>query len=199
MTGSLASVGRGNDHNAPPRPRTRRRFIGLLALLGVGLAIAFTVFPVTKLIHRYAAAPFTPFMASYVAPPEAAPSQRMIAGSDPRVKGKLLIVDLDAGEVDEAHFSLPDDLRARTPSEVGAVAQVQWKTWEAARTSRYGYFGAPTYVQEVRLTLIDRASRQVIGTAYFRSGFPEEQLLIPATGDKPTKEVIEYLVAFPRE
>ncbi len=110
--------------------------------------------------------------------------------------GRILAVDVGRCEVDEdVHFELPEDLRARTPEEVGTVAWVKWGTRAVGKYTD----GATASSYTCTLTVIDRAKWTIIHEEEMGGPGPPSQRKSTesATGAKPTWVIVEYLKTLP--
>src|SRR5439155_22217449 len=75
-----------------------------------------------------------------------------------QVGGKLITVDMDKREVDYLYFDLPDDLRAETPDEVGAVVQLRWGKMLFGKYEN----GTPGYKQTCQVVVKDKATGELL-------------------------------------
>ena len=166
----------------------RMRLIGcgvvivVLVLIAGGVAVYEGV---AGMMHASAAAPFKPHMAEYLA------SVKESDKTGP-VQGKLLVLDRKTQDLDwDVVSELPDDLKAAKHEEVGAVVWLDYVRKPGDLV--YGKQDLPSYVQTCKVTVIDHASRAVIGTASFQGGPPPNDIDEHASegvGSKPTSEVV---------
>jgi hypothetical protein len=186
------------DEGEDDRPRKKRPRSASVAsmdlrvkliLWGVGIVIVLLV--VVFFVTRYLAqvnqtAPFKPFMSAYLAPPKAA-----APGAIPPRVGKMVVIDSGTQEVDWLWFDLPDQMRAANPSQVVTVVLIQWTK------THFGDYdnGAKAYQHSCDVTVIDQATRTVIGTKHFVGSEPPETIQSSQSGEgsKPTAEVLTFL------
>ena len=167
-----------------------------LFIMGIALVILLcfgAYWGVMTFLHSTAAAPFKPHMAEYLAPVKN-------AGMAGAVKGKMVVVNKATRDVDwDVFFDLPDDLRAAKPEEVGAVVWVEYG--RELGDLVYGDEHLPSYVQTCKVTVLDNAGRDVIGSTALQGGPPPKSIDEhdkEGVGPKPTREVIDYLKSLPR-
>ena len=165
----------------------------ILAVVVFILACFGVYWGLLYLIHGNAAAPFKPHMAEYLAP-----TKETKTGA---VRGQIVVVDRGKQDVDwDVFFDLPNDLRAAKPEDVGTVAWLEYGRQK--ERGGYGKEGYPAYRQTCTVTVIDQASRDVIGTTEVKGGDPPNSIDEGAkegVGSKPTKEVVDYLKSLPRQ
>jgi hypothetical protein len=175
----------------------RMRLIGCgLVLLVVGCVWAgITIYEgVVNLMHSSAAAPFKPHMAEYLA--SAKESEKT-----GQIQGKMLVIDRKTKDLDwDVVGELPADMKADKHEDIGAVVWVDYDRTKGDLV--YGNEQYPSYVQTCKVTVIDHASRTIIGTASFQGGAPPSEIDENASegvGSRPTTEIVAYLKALPRK
>lgn len=87
-------------------------------------------------------------------------------------RGRMLVLDRKAGKIDDLHFALPRDVRARTPEEVGTVVWI-----DKERVLMGSYSGPPGtegkgYSHEWYATIIDYGEKQKVGLQDFHGSSP---------------------------
>jgi hypothetical protein len=109
----------------------------------------------------------------------------------------MVVVDRASKDVDWLLFDLPSDLRASGPQDVATVVLLDWGKKQVDSYEN----GAPAYQQEVTVTVVDLATKAVIGQQHFVGGEPPQSIESSSssgTGSKPTQEVVDYLKSLPR-
>src|SRR5689334_1350329 len=116
----------------------------------------------------------------------------------------MVVVDMLDGDIDDLHFDLPSDLRASWPGEVTTVVQLHWThaavgQYVSEQTSDRDPIRLPTargtaYQWKCEVTVMDRATRTILGRSHFMGSRPPERLRgragESASGDKPTDEIL---------
>jgi len=136
--------------------------------------------------------PFTAHLSEYIA--VAASENPDAATNDGQpLKGKLIPVDMKTKKIDPVLTELSKELRPASPEEVGTVAAL-W--WNEHRIGHYGASGGGAYRWECRIVVWDKAtgaplrvSRNFIGSEPPSSSNRGAS----QSGDKPYKEITEYL------
>jgi hypothetical protein len=117
-------------------------------------------------------------------------------GTPVRVKGKMVVVDVKEKKIDDVHFSLPGDLRASKPEEVGTVVLL---TWEKRKTSFSDTnFDPGRYLIVGQVSVFDWERKSEIASCTF-FGDPPSRVSGPGTGPKPDAQVLKFLTGLPRE
>src|SRR4051812_4829640 len=98
------------------------RVIGWTIVVLIGLGIG-GFFLVRSMVRSNKVKPFNEHLSSYL---EQAKGPAGGAKPGQPIQGKFITVDMDAREIDYFYFDLPEELRAETPDEVGAVVQMKW-------------------------------------------------------------------------
>jgi hypothetical protein len=157
-----------------------------LWLIGILVGVVLAGVGVWFLMSAWARAPFRGEMASYLAPPNPA-AKPADADNGPR---KLVVVDLDARDLDPLHFSLPNNLRAAGPNEVGRIVQLRWIQTTVGRYTS----GGTAYKWRCEFTVIDKATRAVLQSAVIEGSEPPASIYgrrgQSESGSKPTQQVL---------
>jgi hypothetical protein len=113
-----------------------------------------------------------------------------------KVKGKIVVVNVNEREIDDLYFALPDDLRASKPEEVATVVLV---TWEERSTewplSRYG----DRFIMIGHVKVFDWKRKSEIASSTILGDVPDRGRWKPRTGPKPEAQVLTFLTGLPRE
>ena len=195
---------RDDDFEEDIRPRRRRQSwsvpsmdngvrVFLWGLLIVAILIGFGVFGAWFLYRTTQTSPFQASMSAYLAAP---------TGSSTNVPhvvmGKMIVVDTAKKDVDwDVYFSLPDNLRAAKPQEVGTIV---WTSWGKNQIDTYDN-GAPAYVQTCQITVIDRKSQTIMWQQQYQGTEPPQTIdsrNSEGSGSKPTEQVQQFLQGLPR-
>src|SRR6185312_1753971 len=108
--------------------------------------------------------------------------------------GKLVVINLDERKLDELHFDIPDGMRADSPNEVVTIVQTRPIKHKVGQ-----YEGGGRAIREdYPITVIDKASSTVLGSATFEGPNPPEStsrtnFREDVSGGPPKAEIIEYL------
>ena len=117
----------------------------------------------------------------------------------PTAVGRLLVLDANTQTVHEWQHLLPDELRARTPDDVGTVVLVRH---DSSVVGHYAPSGGPAIVHLLSLTFVEHLSQKVLGTRTFHGSAPPSS--VPgsagagASGSVPNSLAISFLVTMPR-
>src|SRR5947199_9432348 len=122
--------------------------------------LGFAIFMAVRQEREHAdeRATFGAVMAEYAGPPV----QGNPGAARPAL-GKVVMVNADNLSLDNLHFAIPDDLRAWTPAEVTTVVQLRTQDREVGRYEG----GGRALQQTVTVTVFDKASRVLLGSATF--------------------------------
>jgi hypothetical protein len=159
---------------------------GLLVPL-IGFAAFMAIRQVREESHERTV--FGANVASYLVPAKELPP-----GAPRPALGKVVLVDADKRALDEHHFALPDDLRAYTPADVTTIVQVHYTPHQVGV-----YEGGGKALQlDCTLTVIDKASQALLGTATFHGPPPPATVSRTAfrqdvDGGLPMEEIIAFL------
>jgi hypothetical protein len=180
----------------------------ILAVICVaGLVGCGGFFGVRSLLRANVASRFEKDLPAYVAlmpalPPKDVEQLRPTPTSG-KVKGKMVIVNVNEGKIDDLHFALPNDLRASKPGEVVTVVLL---TWETSATSRepLSVYGPSLYANRSivigQVKVFDWAHKSEIASSTIIGDVPEfDPEGKPATGPKPEAQVLAFLTGLPRE
>jgi hypothetical protein len=136
---------------------------------------------------------------SVINPDEVKPIDPKEVG-DPKIVGKVLVLDREAGgwHVSDAQLYLPSNLRADEPYQVSTLV---WVDYEKMRIGTYAGQSIPAYKLKATATIVDLKTKQTIARkGDFEGGPPPEQAPadgLPGYGSKPSKEIAEYLASLP--
>jgi hypothetical protein len=176
----------------------------LLILLVIALGVG-GFFGIRYLVRQGELSAFTNRLAEYTAPPQKeAQTEPNPQGGPPfanpqrgYVKGKVIPVDLANQKIDWFYYDLPDDLKARTPEQVGTVV---WLEWGERKVGQYGTSGGGAFVRTCNVTVIDHAQRAIVGRHYIEGGPPPTTSRRGASqyGSYPTEGIVNYLRGLPR-
>jgi hypothetical protein len=113
------------------------------------------------------------------------------------ITGKVLAVDRSRNTTDDLYFQLPNDLRATIPEEVGTVI------WVECGSRVVGTYtdGGKAHQITCELTIIDMANTTIVGVKSFTGGPPPGSKRSGTgneVGSRPTKEMAEYIMTFPK-
>ena len=120
--------------------------------------------------------------------------------SGPYIRGRILVIGARSKSLDYLTFSLPEDERAATPSEVETLIVVKRDTFTVGR---YGN-GGEARRQYIDLTIIDPVDKRVIGRRSFFGEAPPDAIRRQpgqggATGDDvDQREILRWLSSLPR-
>lgn len=170
--------------------------LSLLAILVVvGLVKSFLEFEAERKQYDV----FKPHIESYLQlAAEGEPGE-----GEPYVSGKIITVAADSKVVDTWALSrLPEDLRARTPDEVGTVAlyKKEWKKVGQYVSEETGERTRAAYRGFAYLTLIDWRAKTVIGSRTFKGKMPRKRISEDSSGagGLPMWDVWKYIGSLPR-
>ena len=171
-----------------------KTLIIVLALIVVAATcvLGLGIYAVTSMNRSAQSARFKGDINAYLAIAKEQPEQGVY------VKGKIVVVDVREKTVDhDVFFSLPADLRAAGPDEVGTVVLVKWGVafpghFEDKSGRDLGVGSATTG----ELTLIDRSISAILERRTFQSKAVVRGI---DGGAKPIDEIVDYLAKLPRE
>jgi hypothetical protein len=202
----LAHAGAYNLSVEPPGRLKRCIVRIILAAVVLGLA---GLLAGRWIIRSTVAARFEKDVQSYAAlapesPPQGVPQPRppQPGGVTGRVKGKMVVVNVHEGKIDDLHFSLPDDLRAANPEGVGTVVLLTWGKIKISGEGPISSMRGVEYQQFCQLKVFDWESKSEVASRVFLGGFPESNLLRlgPVTGPKPdAAQMLSFLAGLPRQ
>jgi hypothetical protein len=163
-------------------------------------------FGVRSIIRAHVAARLEKDLQAYIAllpasPPKGVeqPLQLQPSPVTGKVKGKMVVVNVNERKFDDLHFALPDDLRASKPEDVATVVLL---TWEKRPTSTEpsslpSYRGR--YIMIGQVKVFDWERKSEIASRTFLGDVPDFSGKEPATGPKPEAQVLKFLTDLPRE
>jgi len=136
--------------------------------------------------------PFQAHLSEYMAVASSENPGASTSDSQP-LKGKLIPVDMKTKTIDPVLTDLSKELRPSHPEDVGTVAAL-W--WQEHRIGHYGSSGGGAYRWECRIIVWDKATGGLLRVSRnFIGSEPPGTSNHGATqsGDKPYKEITEYL------
>jgi hypothetical protein len=140
-------------------------------------------------------APFRGAMSAYLAAPAGA-----VPNGTAHASGKMVVVDTTKKDVDwDIFFALPDNVRASSPQEVGTIVQL---TWAKIHSPPDYDNGAPAYVQNCHVLVIDAKTKQQLFEQFLQGTEPPSSIdstQSEGCGSKPTDQVLNFLKGLPRQ
>ncbi len=119
-----------------------------------------------------------------------------------KLKGKMVVVNVNDRTMDDLHFALPGDLQASRPEEVATVVLLSWGKMKASGEHPFSVLSVE-YQQFVLVKVFDWQSQSEIASRTFFGAFPDSSLRSveqSVTGPKPdAQELIRFLAGLPRE
>jgi hypothetical protein len=174
-------------------------FVGIICVAGLVGCGGF--YGVRSLIRANVAARFEKDLAAYVALSPALPPQP--GGVTGKVKGKLVVVNVNERKLHDLHFALPDELCASKPEEVGTVVLLTWKQSPTSKEPLPVYgpsLYANRYIVIGQVNVFDWERKSEIASGTFLGDVadfdPDGK---PKTGPKPDDQVLKFLTGLPRE
>jgi hypothetical protein len=120
-----------------------------------------------------------------------------------KVKGRMVVVNVNDRSLDDLHFALPNDLSASRPDEVGTVVLL---TWEKRKVSGDGPISgrfSAQYQMIVQVKVFDWESKAAIAGNLFFGRMPGggfRSLQDSVTGPKPDNaQLLTFLTGLPRQ
>jgi hypothetical protein len=98
---------------------------------------------------------------------------------EPYIRGKAVIIDVSAGRPHELHYTIPADIVAKNPEEVGTVI---WIQGSSKHTGLYTHL-RQGYVTVWKVTIIDRSTNTIVSEKVFQG--PDLPAVVKGT-DKGT-------------
>ena len=140
--------------------------------------------------------PYKAHLAEYLTAASVANPEQVETSNYLPVKGKLIPVDVKAKNIDPVFFDLSNDFQPKNPEEIGAIAAL-W--WEERRIGSYGGRGG-AYQEHCTVMILDKLSGTLLAEKSFVGSNPPStsQNGASQTGDKPYKEIREFLNSLPR-
>jgi hypothetical protein len=188
------------------------------ALLGCILAIICVAglvgcggfFEVRSLFRANVAARLEKDLQAYVAllpalPPKDVeqPLQLQPTRTTGKVKGKMVVVNVNERKIDQVHFALPNDLCASKPEEVATVVLLTWETSPTSKEplSLYGpSLYANRFIMLGQVKVFDWERKSEIASSTILGDVPDfDPEGKPTTGPKPEARVLAFLTGLPRE
>jgi hypothetical protein len=113
----------------------------------------------------------------------------------PYLRGKVITIDNENKAIDDIYFSLPNELKASEPNEVGTIILIERREVAVGRYTD----GTGAYQDFWQLTIVDKTLLTIVGTIEISGEEPPEykQSSGPKTGTSPKTKVIEYLSNLP--
>ncbi len=124
------------------------------------------------------------------------PGLPQATGMPGKVKGKMVVVNVNEKGIDDLHFDLPRDLSASKPEEVSTVVLLTWEKRDTSSALYTVHTGRYAVVGHVRV--FDWASKSEIASRMF-FGDPPEHPYRPGTGPRPDDQVLKFLTSLPRQ
>jgi hypothetical protein len=139
--------------------------------------------------------PYKAHLPEYLKTASAANPEQMEAASYLPVKGKVIPVDMKGKDIDPVFFDLSNDFKPKNPDEIGTIAAL-W--WEERRIGSYGGKGG-AYQMYCTIMVLDKATGTLLASKSFVGSEPPStsQNGASQTGDKPYKEITEFLNGLP--
>lgn len=158
------------------------------------LAIGGGLYELVRIVRM---APFKARLSEYIL---ASQTERH---EQPYIRGKIVTVDERTREIDDLFLSLPEELQAGTPDQVGTVV------WLNCTDRKVGYYGnhekdnlSPAIQSSCGVTVVDLTLPATTDRRSF-SGSPPPSTTTHSTGGEsggsPTDRIIEYLKGLPRK
>jgi hypothetical protein len=140
--------------------------------------------------------PYKAHLAEYLTTASVANPEQVETSNYLPVKGKLIPVDVKAKNIDPVFFDLSNDFQPKNPEEIGTIAAL-W--WEERRIGSYGGKGG-AYQEHCTVMILDKLSGSLLAEKSFIGSEPPStsQNGASQTGDKPYKEIREFLNSLPR-
>lgn len=147
--------------------------------------------------HLTALKPFKAHVSEYVTTASNANPEQTEAANYLPVKGKLIPVDMKSKNIDPVFFDLSNDFRPKNPEEIGTIAAL-W--WEDRRIGSYGGKGG-AYQEHCTVMVLDKLTGTLLASKSFVGSEPPgtSRNGVSQTGDKPYKEIKEFLNGLPRQ
>lgn len=161
-------------------------------ILGVG-AILIGALPSYYWIARprMALGPFNDHLQEYLATASAKDPNTDLPPLEQPLKGKLIPVDMKHKTIDPVFFDLSTELKPGKPEEIGSIAAM-W--WEEEQIGTYGGKGG-AYQEHCTVMVLDKSTGTLLAEKSFTGSMPPSTSRngYSQTGDKPYKEIQEYL------
>ncbi len=167
-------------------------------------------FGVRSAIRAHVAARFEKDLQAYVALSTALsregveqPRLPQPGGGTGKVKGKMVVVDVNERKIDDLHFALPDDLRASGSEEVATVVLLKWEKIKVSGGGPISADFSVEYQMTCQVRVFDWESKSEIASRTFfgdspSGGFSSDQPSV--TGPKPDEaEVLKFLTSLSRQ
>ena len=141
--------------------------------------------------------PFKAHLSEYLITASSIQPQYELDSVSQPITGKLMPVDIAAKTIDPVFFDLSSDLRPKNPDEIGAIAAM-W--WTEEQIGTYGGKGG-AYEEHCTVMVLDKATGTLLSHRSFTGSRPPSKSTNGAsqTGDKPYKEIREYLNGLPHK
>jgi len=115
---------------------------------------------------------------------------------DPYIFGKVIVINIENGKLDDVYNKLSKDLKASNHEEVGMVI---WLEWGEVLVGEYtdGWKG---YAHTCDVTTIDFINSTIVDEEYFRGTDPPESKNFggDAWGSMPIDDIVQYIEGLPR-
>jgi hypothetical protein len=166
--------------------------VGGIMVLAIGAAFCLLYAAYTR---DQALEPLRPHLKTYLAGTQA-PRDKPPEGQ-PRIKGKLIPVDVHRRDIDDLYHILDTEVRATQPEEVGTVALLFWMDKAVGEYED----GTTAYQQHCRLLLYYPETKTIVAEEEFVGSPPPaiRPTNLVGKGSSPDQEVAQYLEQLPRE
>ena len=119
-------------------------------------------------------------------------------GAARKVKGKMVVVNVDEARIDALHFALPGDLWASKPEEVGTVVLLVWEKRASSNQPFLTSYSSRS-IMIGHLKVFDWESKSEIASRTFYGDPPPLPEWQGGTGPKPDSQVLSFLTGLQRE
>ena len=167
-------------------------------MLAVGMVVVGALPSVYWIgVPMQALKPFKAHLSEYLTTASAINPQQTEAENVSAVKGKLIPVDMKSKAIDAVFFDLSNDFRPKNPEEIGTIAAL-W--WEDHPVGTYGGKGT-AYQERCTVMVLDKSTGTLLASKSFIGPMPpnKSQNGASQTGDKPYKEIREFLNGLPHQ
>ncbi len=162
-----------------------------MVVVGASPSLYWIAMPLTAL------RPFKAHLGEYLTTASVANPEQVEATGDLPVKGKLIPVDMKSKDIDPVFFDLSSNLKPKNPEEIGTIAAL-W--WEERRIGSYGGKGG-AYQEHCTVMVLDKLTGTLLAGKSFVGSEPPSTSKngVSQTGDKPYREIREFLNSLPHK